>query len=42
MQDALIKAAERRPDTVLTDIALPDGDGEAMTFAPTCHRLSGS
>ncbi len=32
VQDALIKAAERRPDTVLTDIALPDGDGEAMTL----------
>jgi two-component system response regulator EvgA len=29
--DALTQAAELRPDTVLADIALPDGDGYQLT-----------
>lgn len=45
--DALLRAAELRPDTVLVDLGLPDGDGftlarglRALPSAPTVVMLS--
>jgi len=31
VEEALVRAAELRPDTALVDIGLPDGDGFALT-----------
>jgi CheY-like chemotaxis protein len=31
VRDALEQATRRRPDTVVTDVGLPDGDGFALT-----------